>query len=123
MEWETRYIEEDGIIATTTHGIATLESIKMLAANLVYLGKQHGSHKFINDNRNISHRLSTIEIHNLPQTLLDIGHSRLDRVAIVYSANSAEAPNFIFFDARCHNSSMNIRAFTDYDEAYRWLLQ
>ena len=122
MEWESKYIQEDGIVATTVHGFATLERIKNITIVLLNLAKQYNSHKFITDYRNISQCISTMEIHSLPQTLLDIGFSRSNYVALVYSADSPDASNFTFFDARCFNSSMNIRVFTDYDEAYNWLL-
>ncbi len=122
MEWESKFLQEDGIVATAVHGLVTLERIKNITIILLNLAKQYNSHKFITDYRNISQSISTMEIHNLPQTLLDLGCSRADYVALVYSADSTDASNFIFFDARCFNSSMNIRAFTDYDEAYNWLL-
>lgn len=122
MEWESKYIPEDGIVASTVQGVATLESIKSITIALLDFAKQYECHKFISDYRNISQQISTMELYALPQTLLDIGFSLADKAALVYSAESVDASNFTFFDNRCYKSSMIIRAFTDYDEAYNWIV-
>ena len=121
LEWESNYIENGSILATAVHGLATLESIKSMSVTLLNAARQHNAHKFITDCRDITQQISTMEIHNLPQTLLDIGYSRSDYIALVYSETSGDAGNYRFFDNRCFSSNLHVRAFIDYESAYSWL--
>lgn len=123
MEWDIQHLPEDNIIVVVNRGTATIEEVTRMNLELAEFSKQHTCHKHLIDFRLVRDMMTTLGIHNLPKDLIDIGYQLQTRVALIRSSDKVALSNFSFFENRCHNSSMpNIKIFTDYDDAYNWLL-
>lgn len=122
MEWKIDFLHEAGIVSTVVSGTLTLEGIKKIYAETLKLAKQNNVTKLISDYRKVSLDLSIIDIYHLPQTLIKLGRTNDLKSAIAYSVNSPDKSNYTFFDTRCFNLSLNTKVFTDYNDAYQWLL-
>jgi hypothetical protein len=122
MGWKIEFIQDAGIISTTVSGAVTLDEIKKIAEEVFKEAKRSEVNKLISDCRKVTLDLSTVDIHDLPQTFRELGRTPSQRSAIVYSANSLNKSDYEYFDTRCFNSSYNAKVFTDYDEAYQWLI-
>lgn len=122
MEWKIDLLHDAGVVSTVVSGILTLDGIKKIYTETLKRAKQNNVTKLINDYRNVSLDLSVIDIYHLPQTLLKLGRTNHHKSAIAYSINSPDKPNYAFFDTRCYNLALNTKVFTDYDDAYLWLV-
>ena len=122
MEWKIELKQDVGIISTIVSGIVTLDGIKIFYIEVLKLARQHNVHKLISDYRKAILDVSTVDIYHLPQTFKELGRTHGQKSAIVYSVNSPDTSNYSFFDNRCFNSSHNSRIFTDFDDAYQWLV-
>ena len=105
MRWNIEFIEATGIISTTVSGVVTLDEIKKISDEVYKEATRRDVNKLISDYRDVSLDLSTVDIHNLPQTLRELGRTSNQRSAIVYSANSLNKSDYDYFDTRCFNSS------------------
>ena len=121
MNWDITCFPDVGIISSVVSGRVTSEGICKLLIELLEMSKQTGAKRFICDNRGVSLDMSVHEVHQMPKTLLKLGLTNSEKVAIVYSANSSYTHYFTFFDTMCLISPLIIKTFTNYDEASRWL--
>ena len=122
MGWKIEVIQDHGIISTTVSGIVTLDDIRKISEDSYTEAKGNDANKLFNDYREASLHLSISDIMDLPHTLWNLGRRSNYRSAILYSVNSKNKPDYDFFNTRCFNSSHYAKVFTDYDEAYRWLI-
>jgi hypothetical protein len=122
MGWEIEFIQDHGIVSTTVSGIVTLDDIKKISEDAYTEAKGNDANKLFNDYRKASLHLSISDIMDLPHTLWNLGRRSKYRSAIVYSVDSKNKPDYDFFNTRCFNSSHYAKVFTDYDEAYIWLI-
>jgi hypothetical protein len=61
--------------------------------------------------------VSTMEIHDLPQIMLELGLPRASRVAMVVSVTSQMKADFKFYEDRAYNVGLAHRLFTDPETA------
>jgi hypothetical protein len=122
MEWKIELNQEVEIISTVVSGILTLDGIKKIYIDVLKLAIQNNVHKLISDYRKVVLDISIFDIYHLPQTLKELGRIPRQKSALVYSVNSPDKSNYSFFDNRCYNSSHNSRVFTDFCDAYQWLV-
>jgi hypothetical protein len=123
MEWEIKHLQDIGIISAVVSGAMTSEGIKKHTGELLEASRKSGVNRVLCDCRTASPNITLSEIYYLPQILKDLGVSHHHKVAIVYSASPATDPYFIFLDDCCYNTGLGQRVFTDYETAYRWLLE
>lgn len=121
MDWKIEFIQDAALISTTINGVVTLTEIKKISDEVYKEAKLRGVSRLITDYRNVSLKVSTADIHDLPQTLKKLGRTSDLRSAVVIPVNSPNKPDYVFFDTRCFNSMLNIKIFADYDDAYTWL--
>jgi hypothetical protein len=122
MGWKIEFIQDHGIVLTTVSGIVTLDDIKKISGDAYKKASGNDANKLFSDYRKASLHLSISDIMDLPHTLWNLARRSAYRSAIVYSVNSKNKPNYDFFNTRCFNSSHYAKVFTDYDEAYHWLI-
>jgi hypothetical protein len=122
MGWEIKFIQDHGVVSTTVSGIVTLVDIKKISEDAYKEAKSNDANRLFSDYRGASLHLSISDIMDLPHTLWNLGRRSNFRSAIVYSVDSKNKPDYDFFNTRCFNSSHYAKVFTDYDEAYQWLI-
>lgn len=121
MDWKIEFIQDASLISTTINGVVTLDGIKRISDEVYKEAKLRGVKRLITDYRKVSLKVSTADIHDLPQTLKKLGRTSDLRSAIVFPVNSPNSPDYVFFDTRCFNSMLNSKIFADYDDAYKWI--
>jgi hypothetical protein len=123
MQWNSIYIPDDNIIATTVHGTVTLGRIADLTMSLLNLSNNVECNKYLIDYRGATQNIAMMEIYSLPDTLKKLGMPLSDKAALIYSVNADDTfrAKIKYFEDRCCDEILNIRVFTDYDKGYGWL--
>ena len=124
MTYAIAYNASDHIIELKVQGNLTLQGVKEFVYELVKVSKEQNCYSILNDMRQATIKLSTLEIYELPAILSDIAASSgLDihkfRRAFV---TQNEQDNLIFFENVSVNRSQNAKYFIDIDEARKWLI-
>jgi hypothetical protein len=120
MEWTIDY-QEDGVVRVKTTGYADWEQNKKMCEEGLAVGRKHGSHRFLIDQRGIKSVLSVLQVDSLPATLKQIGVTSEDKVAVVFDPASKLDETFKFFRNTAFLESLSVKLFTDADEAIAWL--
>jgi hypothetical protein len=102
-----------------------LPLIKKIASEVARFSKEHNCFLVLNDAREATIGLSTVEIYNLPKMIVDIlsetGIEVLKfRRALVFSK---DVDDFTFFETVSKNRNQNVTLFRSVDEAVSWLLE
>ncbi|MGD0572942.1 MAG: hypothetical protein ABSB11_07950 [Sedimentisphaerales bacterium] len=84
-------------------------------------GRQKNANAFLVDQKEATFGLSVLEIDRLPETFRNIGFSNTDRIAILVNSESTNSNLFTFLQNVFTINSLQIRVFTDPDEATAWL--
>ena len=121
MEWETDYLEKDGIVRVKLSGVASWDESRKLTEEAVALGRSKDSYRFLLDNRNLENTLPTLQVDKLPDMLKQAGLTSRDRMALVYESSSPLKETHKFFRNVAFLASLNVNLFTDIEEATAWL--
>jgi hypothetical protein len=121
MEWANDYIEKDCIVYMKTSGPADWEGNRKMCEKALAVGRSNGSQRFLVDHRNLEHGLSTLQVDDLPRMLKQIGVAAQDKIALVFDPSSPISESFSFFRDSAFLESLQVRNFTDPDEAIAWL--
>ena len=121
MPWTVGFLEDDRVVSVTTSGIMNLVLIKQVATEAHAIATEHGTGKYLADDRQMVPDLSTLEIYELPAELERLGLKKSDKVAVVYAEDSPKADDFKFFNDVAQNQLFTIQIFTRVEEAAEWL--
>jgi hypothetical protein len=121
MEWTIDYLEKDGIVYIRTYGPADWDVNKKMSEEALALGRGKGTHRFLVDHRNLEHGLSILQVDKLPGMLKQIGVTAEDIMAVVYNPSSQMSESFSFFKNASFLESLQVKIFTNSDEAVAWL--
>ena len=121
MPWKIELIEDPPAVAVEASGPMKLVLVKEVAAQALAQAASHDLHKFLVDDREMVPELSTMELHQLPDVLEQMGFRKHDRAAVVYCLSSPRAQDFRFFEDTALNRGFDVRLFTGMDEALSWL--
>ncbi|MFA5422707.1 MAG: STAS/SEC14 domain-containing protein [Phycisphaerae bacterium] len=119
MEWKIDYIEDQGIVTVKTSGVANWDEFKKMCEETLAAGREHETHKFFADHRELEPGLSILEIDEMPKMFRGIGLEGHDRIATLYSPVSES--KFKFFQSISNMAFLNFKLFEDEDEAMAWL--
>ena len=120
IEWRFEHLIGGRVLRVTTRGIMDLDGrIEMMKALLAEATKI-GARLFLVDHREVTVRLTTLDIYNLPQINARLGLRADERAAIVYAPH--QKADASFYETRARNSGFTHRAFNNEHEAMRWLL-
>jgi len=104
-----------------TSGPADWDQNKKMSETALALGRKNGSHRFLVDHQQLEHGLSILQVDDLPKTLKQIGVAPEDKVAVVFDPASPMSDTFKFFRDASFLESLQLRIFSDKDEATAWL--
>jgi len=123
MEWKIDYIEEDAIITIKTSGPATWEGNRKMTEEAISLGGKNKTSKFLVDHRNLKPGLSVLQVDDLPLMLKEVGVTGEDKMAILFdpSGQAQMIDSFSFFRDSAILKSLQVRLFTNSEEAITWL--
>jgi hypothetical protein len=118
------YNAELHIVETVVQGPFTLDDIRKVFEETARVLVANDCYKVLGDYRKAIPKVSTLEIYDLPQIVVNIyakagGNARATKRALVVSADAKE---YVFYETVTVNSGQNARLFHDPDEARTWLL-
>ena len=124
MSYELKYNAELQLMELQFTGEMTFKDIQDAAAALARMTKETGSVLLLNDCRQATIRMSTVEIYEVPNALRDILAANGVDIFSIRRALVAQddLENFGFFETVAVNRGQRVKLFTDIDEARRWLL-
>ncbi|MGA2070903.1 MAG: hypothetical protein ABSG97_06100 [Sedimentisphaerales bacterium] len=121
MEWEIDYIEDHGIVKVKTSGQMGWNDKIKLSEEMLAAGRQKNTNAFFVDQKDAAFGLSVLEVDRLPDTFRNIGFSEKDKMAILVNPESQNSNLLTFLQNVFALNSLQIRVFTDPDEATVWL--
>jgi hypothetical protein len=121
MKWEIDYIEDHGIVKAKMSGqLGWSDKIK-LSEEMLATGRQNNATAFLVDQKETVFELSVLEVDRLPETFRNIGFGNKDKMAILVNPESPNSNLFAFLQNVFTINSLQIRVFTDPEEATAWL--
>jgi hypothetical protein len=121
MDWSVYYLEQDGLVFAKTTSIINWDKNKKLSEEALSTGRKYGSSRFLIDHRDGTLNLSILEIDDIPKMFKEIGLCPSDKMAILYKPDSSHSSEFIFFQNVSLLSSLQVKVFTDKEQALYWL--
>jgi len=113
------YDAETGLIAIRIQSRIDKSVIRTLASQVARIANEHSCFLVLNDAREATSGLSTVEIYEMPKMLLEIllesgiEIHKFKRAIVV--ANDID--DFTFFETVSQNRGQNVMAFRDIEEA------
>ena len=124
MPYTIEYDPEAGLVASRVQGVVDLEEIKVFARAAAKVLKENNCRLLLNDFREVTLALSTMDIHGLPQlfeTLLSA--EGIERYSVKRAlVTTADQSDYTFFETVSVNRAHNVKLFHDIEEARAWLL-
>jgi hypothetical protein len=121
MKWEIDYIEDHGIVKVKTSGqIGRNDNIR-ISEEMLAAGRAKNFNAFLVDHNRTVLELSVLEVDRLPAMFKDMGFSPRDKIAILFNPESPSSNLLSFAQNVFYLDSLQIRVFTDPDEASVWL--
>ncbi len=120
MAYQVNYIPDDDIVKVTVDGEFSFEGILNLSSQLVSELTKHKSNRVLNDQRNATLNLSTLEIYKLPRVAKAFGVANNTKVAIVHNENKKD---YRFIESAAINSGLIVKIFAEFEDAKRWLIE
>jgi len=121
MDVKTSYLEEDAIVLVKATGIMDFEEHRKYAKEILSFAKEHNSHKIFVNMLDMIPRLTTLEIDDLPKTLIEYGAKPEHRIAILHNPPPPYDKGFKFLINVASLKSLQIKPFTSKDKAHAWL--
>jgi hypothetical protein len=124
MPHTIQYNATAGVVEAIFQGNLTLNEAKNYINEVTQICKEHDCLLILNDYREATLNLSTMEIHGLPQiiserfTLTKHFAYQLKRAIVV----ARDLNDWNFFENVTINSGQTVKVFYDMDEAKKWLL-
>jgi hypothetical protein len=121
MDWSVYYLEQDGLVFAKTTCLINWDKNKKLTEEVLSIGRRYGFSRFLIDHRDGMLNLSILEIDDIPKMFKEIGLCPSDKIAILYNADSPHSSAFIFFQNVSQLASLQVKIFTDKEQALCWL--
>ena len=124
MSCSVKYDAEADLIVIEIKEVINIPLVRQLSHDVILLAKEHNCFLILNDAREATLSLSTMELYDLPKLIQEIAAEsetqvhRFKRALIV----SRDIDDFTFFETVSQNINKNVTLFRDMDEARKWLL-
>ena len=124
MSNSVTFDERDRLITITLQGRLDQGMIRTLAAEVARIAKEYDCFLVLNDAREATSGLSTVEIYELPEVIAEIISQTGLQVNKFKRALVAptDVPDFAFFETVSRNRGQNVVVFRSIEEAKSWLL-
>lgn len=120
MPVNLKVINTKDFIKTTITGKFDFATSKQALLDIISLIKQPGEYDVLVDTREAKSMLSTLNIHELGEVLANHPILRRSRICVLVPAN--EINDAGFFETVAVNRGVHIKAFTDFEQAIKWLM-
>jgi len=118
------YNSELNIVESKLQGEMTLDEVKEIVTKIAKIAKEKDCNSIFTDFREVSRKLSILQIYELPDHTKNIFSSFGINVLFYKRANvvAKDLDDYIFHENVMVNRGQNEKAFTDIDEAQKWLI-
>ena len=118
------YNPEEHVIEIKVQEDLTLNKVKEIISEAIQVAKVQNCFLILNDMREATVKLSTVEIYELPKIIPDIfASSGLNVHQFKRALVAAKDLNdYKFFETVTLNHAQNAKFFTDIDKARKWLI-
>jgi hypothetical protein len=120
-QWHLSYAANEGIIRSTVTGRVTIHAALKMVSEALLRAAEVGADRFFVDYSGAAISVSTIEIYDLPMKLMALGAGHSIKVAVLPPRDAKAADDFRFFEARMANNALQLRLFSQMEEAISWL--
>src|SRR5687767_13218275 len=119
------YNSELHIVESKLQGDMTLGEVDEIITNTAKIAKEKDCRLIFTDFREVSRKLSILEIYELPDRIRNIFTSFGIHVSLYKRANvvAKDLDDFIFHENVMVNRGQNEKVFTDIDKAMKWLIE
>lgn len=122
MNTSITYDEQFQILHVLHSGRFHLEAYKAAASQLVESMQLHDCTRVLIDQSQLINLASTLEIYNLPETLVAEGVDRSIRCALLPPENDKNSLEHVqFFETVAQNQGFRVKIFQQQEEAITWL--
>jgi hypothetical protein len=121
MTWKIECIENHGIVKIKTSGSMNLQDNKKFSEEALATGRGKNVNAFLVDQQESHFGLSILEIDQIPKIFRDAGFNPSDKLAILVNPESISKDLLKFIEDVFYLSSLQIKIFSDADEAKYWL--
>lgn len=118
------YNSEFNIVESKLQGDMTLGEVEEIVTKIAKIAKEKDCRLFFTDFREVSRKLPMWQIYELPNRLKNIFAAFDINVSLYKRANvvATDLDDYIFHENVMVNRGQNEKAFTDIDEAQKWLI-
>ena len=118
------YNSELHIVESKLQGDMTLGEVKEIVTKIAKMAKENDCRLIFTDFREVSRKLSILQIYELPDHTKNIFTSFGINVLLYERANvvAKDLDDYIFHENIMVNRGQNEKVFTDIDQAKKWLI-
>jgi hypothetical protein len=120
MGYSIEYVEEDDIVQVTVVGPFSFDSTLDMTSDVIRELSNNGSHRLLQDHRQASLEMSTLDIFKLPRVAKAFGLASNTKVALVYNQDQKD---YKFIETTTVNQGYVLKVFADIREAKQWLIE
>jgi hypothetical protein len=125
MPCKVEYDAEGGFMRGSAEGALDVQAIDAFVHEIVAALKEHRCYLLLNDFRNVTLAISTLEIYHLPARVAELLAAEglnvynLKRALVAAS----DMDDYRFFENVSVNHMQKVKVFRDIDQARAWLLE
>lgn len=119
------YNSELHLVESKLQGDMTVGEVEEIVTEIVKIAKEKDCRLIFIDFRNVSQKLSMVEMYRLPDRTKNIFTSFGMNVSLYKRANvvAKDLDDYIFHENVMVNRGQNEKVFTDIDQAKKWLME
>ena len=121
MAVEVRFAEEAGVVEMVFVGAASPQEIDVAMTKAGAVGAEHLSNRYLVDCRQTAAGGTAFDVLALAEFLSSVPRGVIEREAVLLPADAAAAEQLEFFETACRNRGLDVRVFSERDEALSWL--
>ena len=121
MTLSVRYLEQDGVIETVHAGGVTRRELEEALEKTGAEAARHGCRRILVDLSDQGPAAGPVDIVDAATLLAALPPGTIERQALLLPPRERGASDVEFFETACRNRSLNVRVFSDRDEALGWL--
>jgi hypothetical protein len=121
MRWTIDYDGSMEVIRTMVSGDINAEGLKAMTVDLLLESQRRDNYRVLCDCRHANSGIDASEIYRDPRHFRELGLMSYHMVALVHASAPPGDSLFSLLEERCQTSGLNVKAFTDNDQAVLWL--
>jgi hypothetical protein len=122
MDWNFKFVPENGVLSVTTTGDLDYEMMLEFIAAATAEMRAHACERILIDHRNAVLQFSPTRMYRLPAVEVAYGVDRRQKVAVVLAPTTTRPEDAQIYADVMQNNGLPHRLFSDPDAALDWLL-